>query len=297
MNARKAGRRLMALIAAPYAVRLSLLLLARANLLPHAVWQRLPVNGRFTIRLADGTACQYASSEGDGIARVIYWRGVSAWEEETLDVFCHIAKQSRVVVDVGANTGIYTMMACAANPAATVYAFEPVPRIYVRLRENVRINQWQDRCVLSPVALSNVNGRATFHVPHYELPSSASLHQEGFHGMAGDLIEVDVRTFDQLHPLQQIDLVKIDVEGFEDKVLLGMAESLAASRPALIVECNPGGPLKEVQDILSRHSYIFLHITADRLVRKSSIEADQAGTSRNYLCLPPDKMHLVAARL
>jgi len=55
-------------------------------------------------------------------------------------VFLQLATSARVILDVGAYVGFYTVLAALTNPSAQVYAFEPHPNAYERLLRNVQIN-------------------------------------------------------------------------------------------------------------------------------------------------------------
>lgn len=281
------GRQFARQLAANPARRRLLRALSRAGLLPPSVWKRLPVEATFSVELLDGDSFEYASVADDSIGRALYWRGIDGWETETINIYCRLAKQSRVIVDVGANVGVYTLIACAVNQQARVYAFEPVPQIYQRLANNVHLNQWQNRCTLKDIAVSNQSGRAQFHVPHGTVPTSASLSPDGFRGADGFLINVTVDTLDNVCHNEFIDLVKIDVEGFEDAVLLGMRGILQRSSPNIIVECNPDGPFREIEEILSEYRYSFFHLRTEGPLPTTHIQPDPEGRYRNYLCLAP----------
>jgi FkbM family methyltransferase len=202
-------------------------------------------------------------------------------------IFLRLAREARVFLDVGANTGAYTLLALTANPNARAVAFEPVPRILRRLRQNLEINDLIARCDLRAEAVSDQTGTARFHVPFGEVPSSASLNLEGFRGYDGELIDVPVSTVDGLFPHQtDIDLIKIDVEGFEDKALAGMTQLLRRCRPSLIIECNPDGPHRAVESLLKGLGYVFYHLCAGGAVKRDSLAPDASERERNYLCRP-----------
>lgn len=175
------------------------------------------------------------------------------------------------------------------NPKVRVIAFDPVPHIHRRLEEQIALNGLGDRCQARCEAVSNVLGSVRFHVPHGELPTSASLHAMGFRGVEGSLIDVPVTMIDEVcSDDDHVDLVKIDVEGFEDKVLEGMQRVLAESAPALIVECNPDGPYTAVEAILTRFGYRFFHIRDEGPVQVERIIPDGQERYRNFLCIARD---------
>jgi FkbM family methyltransferase len=264
--------------------------LATAGLFPEGIWKRLPDEKTFRVPLPDGATFTYSAIAKDSIGRFLFWRVLKYYEPQTVRVFCKLAKESGLVVDVGANTGLYTLLACAANRDSKVIAFEPVPRIYSLLVANIEANSWNNRCKLLNMAVSNVEGETKLHVPFSDVPKTASLHSRGFRGCAGHLIDVFQTTIDAIIPEnQRVDLVKIDVEGFEDYVLEGMRRVLADSAPTLIVECNVDGPFPKVEAILSQFGYDFFHVRREGPVAVGKIVPDESGRYRNFLCAPHDR--------
>ena len=263
-------------------MRLSLLretlrMLSLAGFLPPAIWKRLPVEVVFPVKLPDGRSFFYSATANDVIARALYWRGLKDWESETIPVFYRLAQSAEIVLDIGANTGFYTLLACTANPRARVIAFEPVPRVYEKLLEHIRLNHFEDQCEVYQIAVSNFIGTAQMHIPLGDLPTSASLNPKGFRGFDGILLEVPVTTVDAVVGEKPVDLAKIDVEGFEPQVLEGMQHTLQRSHPTLFIECLPDGPYGRVEEILKDLGYqIYL------LSHKGPIQVDRVIPRRMY---------------
>jgi FkbM family methyltransferase len=258
--------------------------LSMAGFLPPAIWKRLPVEVVFPVKLPDGRSFLYSATPNDVIARALYWRGLKDWESETIPVFYKMAQFAQIVLDIGANTGFYTLLACTANPNARVIAFEPVPRVY---EKHIRINHFDDRCEAHRMAVSNFVGTAQMHIPFGDLPTSASLNTDGFRGFSGTLVEVPVTTVDAVMGDKPVDLAKIDVEGFEPQVLEGMRMTLRRFRPALFIECLPDGPYREVEEILKNLGYqIYL------LSHNGPIQVEQVTPRRvyheNFLFIHPE---------
>jgi len=266
-------------------VRRSVRCLAKIGLLTPSVWRRLPVEGAFRVAAHDGKGFTYESVPNDLIGRALFWSGLTHWEKETTAVFWQLAKQASCVLDVGANTGVYTLLACAASDTSRVVSFEPVPRVYQRLLRNVELNSWVDRCELRNEACSDHDGFARFHVPYDDVPTSASLNPMGFRGYSGELVDIPVTTVDAVcSGTGRVDVVKIDVEGYEDRVLYGMVATLARSMPTIIVECNPDCPYSAVEALLSDFGYHFYHLRPEGPVLTQRIVPDVKRMYCNYLC-------------
>jgi hypothetical protein len=98
---------------------------------------------------------------------------------------------------------------------------------------------------------------------------------------------VPVSTADAVLPADMpVDLVKIDVEGFEDKVLEGMQETLKRWHPAIIFEVLPGGPAKAIEDVLRPLGYSFSCITPNGAEPVQHLDAGLA-SERNFLAIAP----------
>lgn len=261
---------------------------------PRQLWRRMPVEATFFVSCDETSGFLYRSTVGDAIGRALHWRGLSDWEAETIRIMVPLFREGGTFVDIGANTGPYTLLACAINPHISVVSFEPVPRIRDALSENVSLNGWSARVEIRPEAVGDQVGTSMFHIPHASVPTSASLNPEGFRGIPGELVEVPLTTIDTVTTGRTVDIVKIDVEGFEDGVLRGMTRILTKDRPAIVVECNPGGPHAEVERVLARHGYSFFHLSRHRAYSAAHIDPERHIESRNVLCVPEEKGHVAA---
>lgn len=147
-----------------------------------------------------------------------------------------------VFVDVGANSGYFTLIAAGlVGSGGRVIAFEPNPAVRRRLEQNVRRNGFDDRVDIAACALSDRNAeRVPLFVPTFD--GLATLVPEQTHAasaLAGaPAIDVATRTFDDWLAASSIDTVammKIDVEGAEMAVLAGMRTSLASGRVRRVI--------------------------------------------------------------
>src|SRR5262249_14854049 len=147
----------------------------------------------------------------------------------------------RTFFDVGANVGQTSQLALTWFQQAQVFAFEPDPAVFAKLVNSVGGHCRFTSCNL---ALSNTNGR----VPFFEYGSSTlgSLIPDAQYAVRTRIsptqITVDCTTLDEfctLRAVQQVDVLKIDVEGCDLLVLRGAERLLSAGRVRLIyVEFN-----------------------------------------------------------
>ena len=123
-----------------------------------------------------------------------------------------------VFLDIGANAGIYTLV--AAKAGAKVLAFEPNPVMAARLLENVALNGFSDLVTLVPDALSDREGQAAFVLPDDNF-GEARLASAG--EASGDRVMVRTRCLAQVladHSISSVAAMKIDIEGGEERVLM-----------------------------------------------------------------------------
>ncbi len=155
------------------------------------------------------------------------------------DVWHHLLSSLQpgdCVVDVGAHIGLYAVaMAKRLGPNGKVYAFEPDASNRAFLIEHTRLNGLAGRVVCLPVAVSSSDGLIGF---------AANSNSESHIARKdnGSTSEVVANRLDTLFHSTRVDILKIDVEGFEEHVLRGATELLSdlTRRPRLIcMEVHP----------------------------------------------------------
>lgn len=148
----------------------------------------------------------------------------------------HVLRPGELFVDVGANVGSYTLLACAAGGGRGV-AIEPVPATYRRLVENLRLNHLESSVQSCNLAVGNAPGMLRFS-GDMDVGNRALIDGEERDGG----IVVPVTTLDLLLANQSPTLIKIDVEGYESPVVAGAEQTLR--KPCLhsvIMELNGSG--------------------------------------------------------
>lgn len=147
----------------------------------------------------------------------------------------HFLNGSDLFVDVGANAGSYTVLACAAAGARGV-CFEPVPETYQRLKVNLAVNELQDRVRALNQGVGDTEGELRF-----STDESCMNHVLAEGEFVTNSVAVPVLPLDVALP-EPPALIKIDVEGFETMVLKGAQKTLASPQLiALLIELNGSG--------------------------------------------------------
>jgi FkbM family methyltransferase len=252
--------------------------------------RKIRKNG-LALALPVGRTLRLDRDAGVTVASVLFWKGLAGYEEHTSKTLRFFFERATTFVDVGANYGIYSMMAALWNPNLRVMAFEPVPQIFDALRRNVALNGLEERISLHQVALADQTGTATFY-----LPSSGSNDLEATGTLAAaswqasrqsPTIEVRTARFDDWQPLPaKINLVKIDVEDFEASVLTGMEQTIRRDRPFIVCEILPRSHRNEkTRQVLASLEYTPYWITPSGYIRVSSFDFERRDL-RDFLLSP-----------
>lgn len=170
------------------------------------------------------------------------------YERDYVNTFCQTVREGDTVLDVGANVGYFSLLASRkAGARGVIYAFEPAPKTYGRLLRNLRINQIENVVALE-LGLSDMEETLRLRIPK-ENPAEASIASQASSEVligtryAVNLVEVKLMPFDKFYGerrMRGIDVVKIDVEGSELKVLRGMNMALRSNpNVILFVEISP----------------------------------------------------------
>lgn len=245
-------------------------------------------------QLPNGRTLRLWSRADDWVSNQVYWRGWSGYETETAPLFFRLASRASVTVDVGAYVGFFSLLAAHANAAGRVYAFEPLPEAYQRLKHNVSLNKLTNvECI--PDAAGNFDGLAEFFHAPMHMPCSSSLSFE-FMRSAGEVrsTTVPVLTLDRFvrdASLDRVDLVKIDTETTEPDVLTGMAETLRRDHPFIVCEVLKGrGSERRLEIVLRSLDYRFYHLTPEGPVLRDKIEGHPEWLNYLFTTRGPDEV-------
>ncbi len=164
--------------------------------------------------------------------RQFYFFGTYFLEDHILGFWQNAAREAEVIFDVGANAGIYSLAALAAQPAAVVHAFEPTPEIAARLRATAGLNRLAQLHVHEAAVLDE-NGFASLYDCRGESGTNEGMNfvRTGLTGPGARRVEaVRLDQFCQEHAIDRIDLLKLDIQGQEHAALAGAGELLRKGR-------------------------------------------------------------------
>jgi FkbM family methyltransferase len=126
-----------------------------------------------------------------------------------------------VIVDIGANVGLFSVRAATYAPRGTVLAFEPAPDNFARLKENIQLNGLANVIAIQAAIAGKTESR------HMYLGTEDTVSHSLWKGWGGSEQEITVqcRTLEdvmQEYKLTHIDLLKVDCEGAEGEIILGL---------------------------------------------------------------------------
>lgn len=196
-------------------------------------------NGYY-LRYVQGSK-MYLKIDDPGVSRDLIIRGMR--EREETRMIQKTLRPGMTVIDIGANIGYYTLMeARAVTKTGRVYAIEPEPHNFELLHRNVKLNNYQ-HVDMFQIGISDETGLAKLYVSEY-----SNLHNllcPLFAKNEDSAIDIKVYRLDDFvleHRIipSNIDLIRMDIEGYEVKALEGMDEILReAERLNLFIEFHP----------------------------------------------------------
>jgi FkbM family methyltransferase len=268
------------------------------------IYQHLVFKGPF--KVFSGTNSFRIYNTATIIENQLFWKGLDGFEPESLKLWAKLSKNANTILDIGANSGIYTLIAKSENPTSKVFAFECVDRVFEVLKKNISLNNYDAICYKQ--AVSDRDGVGYFFdddeaftnsvvvgMDIEETASGRGLSTNELHKVETDLITLD--SFIQNNNIDSIDLMKIDVETHEPEVFAGFQKNLKEFKPTLLVEIIRDHVADALDEQLADLGYIYFYInepfggvdevTTGKIYQK--VDKLHGGTFGNYLICSPEK--------
>lgn len=244
---------------------------------------------------------RYCGDMSNFIDWTVYYYGCLSRNE--LLLLDHLAKGLRargdrrlVAVDIGANIGHHTLF--LAGIADAVYSFEPYPAVLEKLKEKIARNGLSNVTVI-PVGLGNADGLVEF----FE-PTGANIgigtfvrHQDAH--VAGMKLPMRRGTaVFEAEGIPKVDLLKVDVEGYEHLVFEGLRERLESDRPIVLSELSDptraAVPERRAVEALFPPDYRFVGVGTTSVSGSYRLEPFAYMTTHEFLACPAEKWDLVS---
>lgn len=261
---------------------------------------RINPSGIISIIINNNQKIKLKTNQTSHITSQLFWDGSENYEYT--QVFNKLITKVNVFIDIGASIGYYSIGAARINPAIQIISIEPSKAVMQYLTANVKINNLTSQIDLCEIALSDKNGFIDlYEVYNPKYPSVPNL--SGEHNVGTKKIElskpnkVETETLDNFvekKNIRNIDLIKIDTEGFESVILNNAFQTINQDKPIIICETLFNKIESELEQIMNSHDYEFYNHVGERNLKKvNTINRSQDDGIRNCFFVHPSKFHLI----
>ncbi len=191
-----------------------------------------PRNLFLRTKLSDGTVLLGINKPGFG-GRGLFLLGEKI--EPELSNLNHFLMTGDVFIDVGANSGMYTLKAASlVKDSGLVLGIEPVTEVLFILEKSVRLNKFKN-IRLRNICVGEKNSERTFWINHNQ-PNSSSISVKVGEAESTSVLTVTLDDLVKWENLERVDYLKIDAEGAESEILEGAKLVIERFRPIIQFE-------------------------------------------------------------
>ena len=216
------------------------------------------------------------------------------WGKYSLELWKNYINQiseNSTVIDVGAYTGIYSLLASSLRNDIKILAIEPMSNNFLRLKENIKINGFKNIEAIR-AALGDEDKKGFLLVNNSTSHPSASSLKEHEKRNTIKKEEIKILKGESLIDKESIvELIKIDVEKTEPQVIKGFFDLIKRHHPILFVEALTNHDLDEIMELCKQYGYnTFLQILEEEEKTKQiQYSSDYiVGTGRNFIIKKKD---------
>jgi FkbM family methyltransferase len=238
----------------------------------------------------------------EGIDFAIWLMGY--FEPSTVNAYKRVIRSGDIVLDIGANIGAHTLpMARLVGEAGKVIAFEPTNYAFDKLMQNVLLNpEIKNRIIANQAMLVGSKDLYSTSSPVPDIYSSwplndtdgvHELHQGKLMSTSHAIIET-MDTYFESNPVNRVDCIKVDIDGYECEMFKGALGTLKRWKPIIVMELMPygleekGGSLDELVGLLVEVDYIFYTLDGKKRLPMNARDLNKAiplGTSINVIAI------------
>jgi FkbM family methyltransferase len=264
---------------------------------------KIPVTGTIKIQPNSSSKILFYSNETCPMTRHLYWEDEGCTFEYS-KIFKKIIVDQNSFFDIGANVGYYSLLAKTLHPNILTYSFEPSKGPNYFLNKNKEMNQFQEMNI-EKIALGDVNGETTFFEdinPKYKYlehhASGTGNTQNTWNNDATNKYNVQIVTLDNFikeRNIESIDLIKMDTEGTEDKVLNGALNTIERFKPIIICEVLENRIEEKIQKIISDIGYFIFKFDdeTNQLRKIQNLKLENIDGKNDYFFVHPEKLHVL----
>jgi len=266
--------------------------------LPQRIYRHMGFKGTFVFKI-EKNKLRFVNVRGE-IANDIFYSGIFGnFEGETLRLWWEISKEvNGLVLDIGAYSGIYSLVAATANKQSSIVAFEPHPNNFDRLCKIIQINSFSN-ITLDNRAISNKTGKALFYnyfVGEIENTGFTLINHRYVYPESSSISCATISFKEYLesnHKEQILSLVKLDIERAELIVLKDGIERIQRDQTIIFCEILDRESIFKIQSLFKKIDYVFININDNKkrlIYSEASTEDLPEDLGPNWVILPKQIM-------
>jgi len=264
-------------------------LLKKIGTPPESVYRHLYFNGLIKVNISNGQSFKIMHY-GHRLENEIFWKGLYGnWEKRSMQIWTALSKDAKVIFDIGANTGIYALVAKTVNPNSEVHAFEPFGSIYTKLVCNAKINDFAINTNCK--AVSNYTGEGIIYTEDpdfaYSVTVNKNLWVKDKEPIQLNIKTITLKDYIEQNNITHIDLMKIDVETHEPEVMEGFVPYLKQFKPIILIEILNDEVAQKLGVYFDSSEYCFYNIDEQVGIKKTGTLSKS--DSFNYVIVPKEK--------
>ena len=219
-------------------------------------------------------------------------RNFGGHQRSELGMIRSLSREGDVVLDVGAHIGTFCIpLAQHIGDSGRLFAFEPMPSSHRILEKNIAENDLAGRATAINALISDDASEYQAHISHdhtsaaYFVPAGSAADQQKSAADTGEAgnsavatIHLDNWGLESKAPLERLDVMKVDTEGMELRVLRSAAGLIERFRPVVMVEISgdflarSGDSVREIERFLRKHGYRFYRNLGPRHAHNEEFE-------------------------
>lgn len=161
------------------------------------------------------------------------------YEKEIVDDLFNELDSTKNLIDIGANIGQHSLL--LAPYCKNVYSFEPIPAVFNQFQESVALNNYENLHIFNCAIGDKKDTQPFNYVPNHAGTSSFVEREDEVQ----NIISVQIDTLENILGDVKMDVIKLDVEGYESVVILGNKDKILKDKPIIFMEFSPNWVEKE----------------------------------------------------
>ena len=216
----------------------------------------LPIlNGVLELFFKKTSFCMLNIFNDDAVPLKYFWR--AGYENLSLAIWYNSTRQEGVFFDVGAHTGLYSIIGNLHKIQNQIISIEAFYMNHARLMSNLKLNKISsNNCILG--AVTNEEGQSNFHVP-----TTFDYHSSGGGINEKGQLKVKNIVLDSFKLQNKVGAIKIDTEGNEFNVLMGAEKLITKDSPEIIFEININS-FEKCLNFLRKFDYTFYFLDEEK---------------------------------